>query len=70
MGGGSLGHAPVDDVDVEAPLRNNPPNASQDAGSVRQDHGANELGRAAGNATGSEDDSVMPEDDATLKTKI
>lgn len=35
MGGGSLGHAPADDVTDQADLRNNPPDASTDAGRVR-----------------------------------
>lgn len=43
-GGGSLGHAPTDDVLEQTRIRNN--------------------------ATGREDDTVMPADDATLKTKI
>ncbi len=63
MGGGSLGHAPADDVTRDAGLRNNPPDASADADRLRDRH-------VKGTATGSEDDPVMPADDATLKTKI
>ncbi len=60
MGGGSLGHAPAADVEADAPLRNNPPDASPDAGERRNDHGASERGG----------DPVMPDDGAALKTKI
>jgi hypothetical protein len=56
-GGGSLGHDQPPDVQRETPLRN-----------VADDRGrATDRGR---NATGSEADPVMPQDDATLKTKI
>lgn len=70
MGGGSLGHAPADDVVAEAPLRNSTPDASPDAATRRQDHGASDRGRGPGDAAGASDDPVMPDDDATLRTKI
>ena len=67
MGGGSLGHAPADDVTSETDVRNNPPGASPDAERLRE----REVGRGTGDmATGSGDDPVMPADDATLKSKI
>lgn len=55
-GGGSLGHSPVDDVQEEAPLRNN----------------ATERNRATHrtNVDNSNDDPVMPSDDSTLNKKI
>ena len=55
-GGGSLGHDQPADVQRETPLRN---------ATDRDRHDT--PGR---NATGSEADPVMPQDDATLKTKI
>lgn len=68
MGGGSLGHAPAEDVSSQTGLRNNPPGASPGVDRLRKQHGGREGN--PGVATGSEDDPVMPEDDATLKTKI
>ena len=65
MGGGSLGHAPPDDVSDQADLRNNPPDASSDAERLLRNRPDRER-----NATGSEEDPVMPADDATQKTKI
>ena len=56
-GGGSLGHSPVDDVQEEAPLRNN----------------ATERNRTTQRSNVSDtdtDDPVMPSDDSTLNTKI
>ena len=70
MGGGSLGHAPADDVTSETDLRNNPPGESADAGRVRQHREDREQNAADEMATGSDEDPVMPSDDATLKTKI
>ena len=70
MGGGSLGHAPADDVTAESDLRNNPPDASTDAGRVRQRHDGAERGAAEERAMGSDEEPVMPDDEATMKTKI
>ena len=69
MGGGSLGHAPAEDVSAEAGLRNNPPGASSDTERLRRGHDDRER-HGERNATGSGEDPAMPADDATLKTKI
>jgi hypothetical protein len=52
-------------VSDQADLRNNPPDASSDAERLRRNRPDRER-----NATGSEEDPVMPADDATQKTKI
>ena len=53
-GGGSLGHDQPRSVEAETHTRNNPGD--------RPDH--------SGMNTGSDEDPVMPADDATLKTRI
>lgn len=68
MGGGSLGHAPAEDVAAEGEIRNNPPAADADDERLRRDHGERE--RNAADAERPATDPVMPPGRATLNTKI